>query len=250
MAAKRSKSRALRPKPITTSVENGKALCLHQRVWPELEAGDAAQKKRKEDIEASGIKARVIDHLLFRHWNDWRHGKRTHVFVVSADGGEARDLTPGDFDAPPFSLGGPDAFDFSPDGAELAFTRGPARDIEAWSTDANVFVVSVAGGKPACLTQPNKGWDGSPSWSPDGRYLAFRSQAREGYESDKFRLAVNDRTTGKIHYLTDDLDRSVDEILWRPDSQSIYFVAEEAGRTALYNVSLNDLEKPAPGKSY
>jgi dipeptidyl aminopeptidase/acylaminoacyl peptidase len=239
---------------ISTEADNhiwsktGKHFAFASEVWPELDEGDAAQKKRKEDIEASGIKAQVIDHLLYRHWNDWRHGKRTHVFMVSAEGGEPRDLTPGDFDAPPFSLGGPDGFDFSPDGAELAFTRGPARDVEAWSTDANLFVVSVAGGKPACLTQANKGWDGSPSWSPDGKYLAFRSQAREGYESDKFRLAVNDRTTGKTYYLADELDRSVDEIIWGPDSQSIYFVTEEAGRAALYKVSLNGLEKPAPAK--
>jgi dipeptidyl aminopeptidase/acylaminoacyl peptidase len=219
----------------------GTHLAFTSDVWPGLEGGDAAQKKREEEIEASGIEAQVIDDLLYRHWSDWRRGKRTHVFVVPVEGGDARDATPGDFDAPPFSLGGPDAFAFSPDGKRLAFTQGPERSVEAWSTNADLFVVPVEGGEAACLTRENRGWDGSPAWSPDGRLIAYRSQAREGYESDRFRLAVVDPSTGRVSYAASDLDRSIDEILWSPDSRTIHFLVEDEGRTSLHAV-------PAPGQ--
>ncbi len=226
----------------------GTHIAFTSDVWPGLEGGDAVQKKHEEEIEASGVKAQVFEGILYRHWNDWRRGKRSHVFVVPAEGGEARDLTPGDFDAPPFSLGGPDAFAFSPDGKELAYTRGPDRAVEAWSTNADLFVVAVtpASSAPTCLTPENKGWDGSPVWSPDGRFIAYRSQARDGYEADKTRLAIVERATGKVAYLAADVDRSVDEILWRPEGKAIYVLAEDEGRAAVFVVPVGGLEQPSP----
>jgi dipeptidyl aminopeptidase/acylaminoacyl peptidase len=228
---------------------DGKHLAFLSDVWPGLEGGDAAQKKRSEEIEAGGVKARVLDHLLYRHWNAWREGKRTHLFLVPAEGGDCRDLTPGDFDAPPFSLGGPDSFAFSPDGKEIAYTRGPvapgsgsSRDLEAWSTNADLMVAPVAGGGPVNLSAKNPGWDGSPVWSPDGGLLAYRSQARDGYESDRFRLAVVERASGKISYPAEEIDRSVDEILWSPDGKGIYFSVEDGGRSALYHLGWRGLQ--------
>src|SRR5688500_13461670 len=124
---------------------DGKSIAFTSEVWPDL-PDDAAQKKRADEREASGIKAKIIDHLLYRHWNEWRDGKRAHIFLTSIGTTNAVDLTPGDFEAPPFSLGGGGMFDFSPDGKTLAFTRGPARAIESWSTDTAVCLVSTTGG--------------------------------------------------------------------------------------------------------
>src|SRR5207302_1107025 len=109
-------------------------------------------------------------HLLYRHWKAWKDGTRSHVFVVSANGGEARDLTPGDYDAPPFSLGGPTDYAFSPDSKELAFVSNHDK-VEAISTNADVWIVSVRGGSVRKVVWD--GFNGEPHVTKDGSTLVF-----------------------------------------------------------------------------
>lgn len=213
---------------------DGKSIVFTSDVWPDL-TDDAAQKKRADEQESSGVKAQIINSLLHRHWTEWRRGKRTHVFITPVSTNAPRDLTPGDFEAPPYPAD-PNYFDVSPDGKWLAFTRGPERNKEAWSTDGALMLVSTSGGEAQNLTLENKGWDGSPTFSPDGKFIAYRSQAREGYEADKFRLALYDLASKKTTHLTETLDQSVDEIIWSGDSKTIYFTAESEGAIALYSV--------------
>ena len=130
---------------------------------------DACNKRRADEVAASKVKAHVATRLLFRHWKAWKEGMRTHVFVVSSAGGDARDVTPGDYDAPPFSLGGPTDYAFSPDSKELAFVSNHDK-VEATSTNADVWLVPIRGGTPRNITAANHGYDGSPQFSPDGRY--------------------------------------------------------------------------------
>jgi dipeptidyl aminopeptidase/acylaminoacyl peptidase len=222
---------------------DGKSIAFTSDVWPDL-PDDAAQKKRADEREASGVKAQIIDSLLYRHWTEWRHGKRTHIFITPITAQVPRDLTPGDFDSPPFSMGSSHLFEFSTDGKTLYFTRGAGRDKEAWSTDAALCSVPVEGGPISDLAAANTGWDGSPYVSPDGHYVAYRSQAREGYEADKMRLALLDTTTKSTTYLAKDLDRSVDEIVWTPDSKMLYFTAEERGQMGLYSIPPRADAKP------
>jgi dipeptidyl aminopeptidase/acylaminoacyl peptidase len=214
---------------------DGKNILFTSDVWPDL-PDDAAQKKRADEQESSGVKAQVIDHLLHRHWTEWRRGKRTHIFMTSAATNAPRDLTPGDYEASPYP-GSPHYFDISPDGKTLAFTRGPKRDLEAWSTDTALCLEPTAGGEIQDVTAANKGWDGSPYFSPDGRYIAYRSQAREGYEADKFRLGLLDLSTKQTTYLASDLDRSIEEIIWSSDSKQIYFVVEDETKFSLYSIA-------------
>src|SRR5947209_7380734 len=143
---------------------DGKWIAFATDVYPDC-ADDACNRARDEQAAASKAKAHVATRLLYRHWTEWKGDKRTHVFVVPSAGGAARDLTPGDFDAPPFSLGDPVDYAFSPDSKELAFARN-TDTIEAASTNADIFLVPVAGGEPVRLTGGNRGADKTPRYSP------------------------------------------------------------------------------------
>ncbi len=157
---------------------DGKWLAFASDVYPECK-DDACNKRRGEEVAQSKVKAHVAERLLYRQWKSWKDGMRSHVFVVSSAGGEARDLTPGDYDAPPFSLGGPTDYAFSPDSKELAFVSNHDK-VEAISTNADVWLVSVRGGAARNITAANHGYDGSPKFSADGRFLAYRSQVTPG----------------------------------------------------------------------
>ena len=136
--------------------------------------------------------------------------------MVPVSGGAPADITPGDHDVPPFNLGGQDLYAISPDGQEVAFTSN-IDEVEATSTNNDVFVVPIAGGTPKKISG-SPGSDSTPLYSPDGRYLAYRSQARAGYESDRFRLMLFDRRSGATIDLTKNFDRWVNAYTWTPDS--------------------------------
>jgi Tol biopolymer transport system component len=215
---------------------DGKYLAFTSEVYPDC-ADDACNAKRDQASEASKVKAKILTRLLYRHWVTWKDGKRTHVFVVSAEGGAPRDLTPGDFDAPPFSLGGPTDYDFSPDGKELCFARNTDK-MEATSTNVDLWTVAVSGGQPKKITS-NPAYDGSPLYSPDGKYIAYRAQRRPGFEADRFELMLYDRASGKSQSVTGGLDRAVGGMAWAPDSHSIYFSAEDEGFSGIYRAGVN-----------
>src|SRR5438067_1452187 len=216
---------------------DGNWIAFASDVYPECK--DDACNKRMADARAqSKVKPHVAERLLYRHWKSWKDGTRSHVFVVSSAGGEARDLTPGDYDAPPFSLGGMTDYAFSADSKELAFASNHDK-VEATSTNGDIWIVSVRGGTPKNITAANHAYDGSPRFSPDGRFLAYRSQTIAGFESDRFRLMLYDRKTGRAQSLTETLDSWVDEFTFSPDSQTIYLTAEDRGRNPIYSVSVN-----------
>jgi dipeptidyl aminopeptidase/acylaminoacyl peptidase len=188
----------------------------------------------KEPAVTAKGSARVYNGLLFRHWDAWEDGERSHLFAASLDGGAVRDLTPGDRDVPPFSLGGPEDYDVSPDGKEVCFSRNDDA-VPALSTNADLFVVPVAGGGPRRIAS-SPGYDGACRYSPDGGAIAFRAQMRGGYESDRWRLMVYDRGPGAVRNLTEAFDRHVGEPAWSPDSRTLFFAAEDGGRAPIFSV--------------
>ena len=210
---------------------DGKNVVFVSTVYPDAK-DDAANKQRDDALEKSKVKAQLFTHLFYRHWASYTDFKRSHLFVVPVEGGAPRDLTPGDHDVPPFSLGGQDMYAVSPDGQELAYTSN-VDEVEATSTNNEIFVVPLAGGTPKKIST-SPGSDSTPIYSPDGKYLGWRSQARAGFESDKQSLLIYDRADGTIRNATQKFDRSVEDMAWSPDSKAVFFTAEDHGEAPIY----------------
>src|SRR5580692_3818601 len=200
----------------------------------------------------------IFTNLLYRHWNAYKNGMRSHIFVMPAPAADEtwstqhsdpmqraywnlsfyRDLTPGDYDAPVFSLGGQDNYAFSPDGQEICYASNHDK-VEATSTNNDLWLVSVNGGPAKNITADNPASDSTPLYSPDGKYIAYRAQQRPGYEADRFRLMLYDRKTGEKKNLTDNFDRWVGTFAWAPDSANVFFAAENAGGSFIYESNLD-----------
>src|SRR5216684_1998257 len=212
---------------------DGKTIAFTSSVYPDCK-DDACNSTRDAEKEKNRIKAHVYEQLLYRHWTHWFEGKRSHLFVVPADESAApRDLTAGaNYDIPPDERGGPGDINFSPDGKEICFTAVTDK-MEAISTNGDLFIVPVAGGEAKRITtQP--GFDGNPVYSPDGKYIAYHAQLAPEYESDRWRVMLCDRQSGKNENLSEGFDRSANDLAWSADSKTIYFTAENETQQPVY----------------
>ncbi|HOG27740.1 MAG TPA: S9 family peptidase [Vicinamibacterales bacterium] len=217
---------------------DGKWLAFVSEVFPQC-ADEACNERELNALESSKVKARLADGLMYRHWTSWRDGRFSHLFIVPADGSAPpRDLTPGASDVPPFSLGGPEDYAFSPDSREIAFVRKTDR-VEAISTNSDVFTLDLTadGAQPRQITA-GPGADGGPQYSPDGALLSWRSQARAGFEADIWKLNLLDRKSGSRRILADAWDRSIESWTFTPDSAAVYVTAEESGSVRVYRLDL------------
>jgi len=212
---------------------DGKTIAFASSVYPDCK-DDECNRKRDAEKEKNKVKAHVAEHLLYRHWTHWSEGKRSHLFVVPVDGSvPPRDLTAGaDYDIPPDERSGPGDINFSPDSKEICFTA-VTDAMEAISTNGDLFTVPVAGGEPKRITT-QKGFDGNPVYSPDGKYIAYHAQLTPGYESDRWRVMLYERQSGKNENISEGFDRSANDLAWSPDSKTLYFIAENETQMPVY----------------
>jgi len=236
---------------------DGKNIVFVSAVYPDCK-DDGCNKQRDEELKNSKVKAKIFNRLFYRHWSAFTEFKRSHLFVVSTDAGveagvspasnldlrptrpplhQPLDLTPGDHDVPPFHLGGQDMYAISPDGQEVAYTSN-IDEVEATSTNNEIFIVPMAGGASKKIST-SPGSDSTPLYSPDGKYIAWRSQARGGFEADKWRLLVQDRQSGTTREVAKSFEESVGSFSWTSDPGEIVFTAEKRGTSPIFSTSVD-----------
>ena len=216
----------------------GALIAFTSAVYPDCTT-DACNAARDSVKSGNPVKAHVADQLMYRHWNAWDEGTRSHLFVVAPDGRGLRDLTPGvRYDVPPGPFGGSEGYAFTPDAQEVAYTPKDAGREDAWSTDVNLYVVPTAGGSPTIITAANKGADQNPIYTPNGRYIAYASQRRPGFESDRWRLMLYDRAAKTARELLPAWDRNADAYFFAPDMSALYVMTTDASRDKLFRFVL------------
>ena len=217
---------------------DGRHMALTMEVFP---GGQGAVGTKQKLAEAAKRKStgRVYDGVFVRHWDTWSDGRRSHLFVMPATGkGEPVDVMPNmDADTPSKPFGGCGEFTFTPDGRELVFTTRDAGRREPWTTNFNLYQAPIdASSPPVCLTGRNEAWDCQPTFSPDGKTLAYLAMTRPGYEADRFRIVLRQWPGGEERVLTEAWDRSPEEICWSADGKSLYTVAHNLGQHSLFAV--------------
>jgi dipeptidyl aminopeptidase/acylaminoacyl peptidase len=218
---------------------DGRHIAFTMEVFPDCNT-PVGTKDRLDEIEKRKTSGRIYDRIFVRHWDTWRDGRRSHLFVMPAAGGKTVDVMSGiDADTPSKPFGGPEEMTFTPDGKTVIFT---ARDVgaeEPWSTDFDLYLVPVDGSEPPkCLTEKNQAWDTNPVFSPDGKTLAYLAMTKPGYESDRFRIILR-RWPGSLErVLTEDWDRSPSSICFSADGNTIYATAANTGQNSLFAVNV------------
>ncbi len=220
---------------------DGKTLVVSVDVYPDASLADT--RKRLDEVEArqkSGPSGMIYERLFIRHWDTWNDGRRSHLFALPVEGGEPVDLMKGmDADCPSKPFGGTEEFTFSRDGRLVLFTAKDAGREEAWSTNFDLFEVPIDGSaRPRDLTADNPAWDTSPTFSPDGRTLAWLAMSVPGYEADRFRVLLAAWPGGKPRELAPAWDRSPNSIVWSRDGKTLYALAENLGQTSLFGLDV------------
>lgn len=194
--------------------------------------------------KATGI---IVNDLMYKHWDEWVT-TAPHPFVADFDGNgisNVTDILEGEpYESPMKPWGGIEQLAWSPASDKVAYTcRKKTGLAYAISTNSDIYIYDLATKKTINITEDNKGYDTNPQYSPDGKYIAWQSMERDGYEADLNRLFIMNLETGEKRFVSKAFESNVDAFLWNKDSQSIFFIGVWHGETHIYRLSLTDGDK-------
>ncbi|CAM3832941.1 S9 family peptidase [Rheinheimera salexigens] len=225
------------PLPVTGFIvsADAKQIALSLSVKPGCETLACTVAAKHADSTKKDS-AMAYDQLMVRHWDTWLDGYRNQLHVAALDKGlvtAARNLMP-EWDT---DIAGMAEVAFSPDNQRLVFSaKIPAAD-QAWHTNFDIFMVSINGGEKQNLTAANPAWDAAPTFSADGRFMAYKAMQRPQAEADRFSLMLLDMVTGQRKELAAEFDRSIIEYKFGPDNRSIYVTTQDVGQRSIYAIS-------------
>jgi len=197
---------------------------------------DVSHERASDNLNPVDSNTKIIDRLPFNRENDWQQNQVLHLFVMPFSGGIPWDVTPGNYNAPAIHLGSHQDFAFSPDGQEIAFVRN-IDSTHVLSTNNDIYIVPSRGGTLKRITL-NLGNDNQPVYSPNGKYLAFRSTHRPGHSYDQYDLMIYNRLNERIANMTTNFDLDVCEIVWPPSGDHLYFTALDQGRIVIFSLDI------------
>lgn len=205
------------------------------------------KEQQYEDLpKATGI---VAEDLMYRHWDNWVTSI-PHPFIATFNGEKVSDTTldllNGEpYESPMLPFGGIEQFAWSPDSKTIAYTSRKKVGLEQTkSTDSDIYFYTISTGETTNIckiagdSDQNMGYDINPQYSPDGKYIAWQSMERDGYESDRNRLYVMDLETKKKWSVSEEFDSNVDAILWDKSNHEIFFIGSWHGRMSIFKTDL------------
>ncbi|HOW10735.1 MAG TPA: S9 family peptidase [Bacteroidales bacterium] len=199
-------------------------------------------------------KVRIINDLMYRHWNAWSDYSYSHIFVASFNGssvsGEKDIMKDQKFESPTAPYYDEREIAWSPDGKYIAYTSKRLRGIDdAVSTNSDIYLYEISSGKETNITEGNAGYDRYPVFSPDGSMIAFQSMERNGYEADLDRLFVYNIKDKARTWLSKGWKFDVENLTWA-DDKNIYFTCSHLGTTQIFriNLTIKNIEPVTEGK--
>lgn len=217
---------------------DGRYIAFTTELFPECGTDNDCNKRLDESSSNGPVQAYIADELLFRHWTDYKGEKESYLILFDIKENKYQAITSSDVLSGTYMLGGGPKYAFSNDSRVLAYVSSTEKNI-ANSTNTDIFLMPLGGNQTVNITLANDAWDGTPTFSPDGNYIAYRTHSIPGYEADRFRISVFNTKTLISEVITEDFDYTTDNMTWSADSKSIYFLADYKGYSPVYKVDVD-----------